>query len=199
MTVTLSPQDAYTLARAFVGLSWDQQPVGSIAELLLSQLDLNAPEDLRFLRKLLGPDLVRTILGVDPTAEPPETVRSPTLNVVPELPESAQLTPEQTRQAAEVGYWLTEYVDWAGCAANETPLLFQEGAGLYLAAIAVGRRLYIQTPWRQSVFPNLYLMIVAVSTYHCRRGGQSIFAPAMKKRKTQKTPSVDSDLRSHGR
>ena len=54
MTVTLSPQDAYTLARAFVGLSWDQQPVGSIAELLLSQLDLNAPEDLRFLRKLLG-------------------------------------------------------------------------------------------------------------------------------------------------
>ena len=176
MTVTLSPQDAYTLARAFVGLSWDQQPVGSIAELLLSQLDLNAPEDLRFLRKLLGPDLVRTILGVDPTAEPPETVRSPTLNVVPELPESAQLTPEQTRQAAEVGYWLTEYVDWAGCAANETPLLFQEGAGLYLAAIAVGRRLYIQTPWRQSVFPNLYLMIVAVSTYYRKSAGLNLAA-----------------------
>ena len=146
------------------------------AELLLAQLDPNAPEDLRFLRKLLGADLLRLILAVDPTEAPPEAARSTTLNVVPDLPESARLTADQEQQAAQVGRWLVDYVAWAGSAANETPLIFQEGAGLYLAAIAIGRRLYIQTPWRQRVFPNLYLMIVAVSTYYRKSAGLNLAA-----------------------
>jgi DNA-binding transcriptional ArsR family regulator len=45
---------------------------------------------------------------------------------------------------------------------------------LYLAAIAVGRRLCLQTPWRQLIFPNLYLMVVAVSTYYRKSAGLSL-------------------------
>ena len=65
-------------------------------------------------------------------------------------------------------------VAWASTAANETPLRFHEGAGLWLGALAIGRRLYVHTPWRQRVFPNLYIMSVAVSTYYRKSAGLNL-------------------------
>jgi hypothetical protein len=173
----LSPQDAFVLARVLVGLpvnvnALDHSPT---VALLLEQLDPSLPEDLRLLRKLLGAERLRQILAVDPNVLPPQPARPlPLLNGVPALPEPARLTSEQQAQAETVGRWLDDYVQWAGRAANETPLTFHLGAGLYLAAVAVGRRLYIHTPWRQAVFPNLYLMLVAVSTYYRKSAGLSL-------------------------
>src|SRR5438270_843840 len=43
-----------------------------------------------------------------------------------------------------------------------------------LTRIDLGRRLYINTPWRQQVFPNLYVMVVAVSTYYRKSAGLSL-------------------------
>ena len=180
MTVTNftpSPADLYVLARALVGLSWEDVPLSPSIGLLLAHLDPTVPEDMRFLRKVLGQELLRAVLAVDPNAPPPEMpARAADLNIVPELPDSAKLTPPQIEQAAAVGHWLDDYLRWAGNAANETPLAFHLGAALYLAAIAVGRRLYIHTPWRQQVFPNLYLMVVAVSTYYRKSAGLSLAA-----------------------
>jgi hypothetical protein len=174
-TFNLSPQDAYGLARALVGMSWDSLQLSPAVGLLLAHLDPNVPDDLRFLRKVLGQELLRAVLAVDPNAPPPPLPqRAADLNIVPELPTSAKLTDAQLQQAAGVGQWLNDYIHWAGSAANETPLAFHLGAGLYLAAIAVGRRLYIHTPWRQQVFPNLYLMVVAVSTYYRKSAGLSL-------------------------
>lgn len=174
-TFNLSPQDAYGLARALVGMSWDSLQLSPAVGLLLAHLDPNVPDDLRFLRKVLGQELLRAVLAVDPNAPPPPLPqRAADLNIVPELPASAKLTDVQLQQAAGVGQWLNDYIHWAGSAANETPLAFHLGAGLYLAAIAVGRRLYIHTPWRQQVFPNLYLMVVAVSTYYRKSAGLSL-------------------------
>jgi hypothetical protein len=174
-TFNLSPQDAYGLARALVGMSWDGIQLSPAVGLLLAHLDSNVPDDLRFLRKVLGQELLRAVLAVDPNAPPPPLPqRAADLNIVPELPASAKLTDTQLQQAAGVGKWLNDYIRWAGSAANETPLAFHLGAGLYLAAIAVGRRLYIHTPWRQQVFPNLYLMVVAVSTYYRKSAGLSL-------------------------
>src|SRR5262249_33822434 len=96
------------------------------------------------------------------------------LDPVPELPDSASLTPEQEQQATTVGHWLRDYVTWAGSSANETPNIFHQGAALYLAAVAIGRRLFINTPWRQEGFPNLYVMVVAVSTYYRKSAGLSL-------------------------
>jgi hypothetical protein len=144
---TLPPQDIYALARALVGLPWESVPLSPATALLLAQLDPTVPEDMRFLRKVLGQELLRAVLAVDPNAPPPEMPqRAADLNIVPELPASAKLTDAQLQQAAGVGRWLDDYVRWAGSAANETPLAFHLGAGLYLAAVAVGRRLYIHTP-----------------------------------------------------
>jgi len=172
---TLTALDCYALACAIVGRPYDEVPLSPLIGLLLAHLDPHQPDDLNILRRILGQPLMLEVLRVDPEAEPPEMPpRSSDLNVVPELPESAVLTEAQQADAAAVGRWLDDYVAWASRAANETPLNFHLGAGLYLAAIAVGRRLYVQTPWRQQVFPNLYIMLVAVSTYYRKSAGLSL-------------------------
>ena len=122
-TFTLSPQDAYGLARALVGMSWDSLQLSPAVGLLLAHLDPTVPDDLRFLRKVLGQELLRAVLAVDPNAPPPPLPqRAADLNIVLELPASAKLTDAQLQQAAGVGQWLNDYVRWAGSAANETPL-----------------------------------------------------------------------------
>jgi len=174
--VTLSPHDTYVLARALVGLEWHDLPCSPLTRLILSHVDLSSPDDLAALRRFLGPEGLRAVLRVDPEIPLPEDyrARSGDVHLVPDLPEAARLTPEQQEQAAGVGRWLDDYLAWASTAANETPLRFLEGAGLWLAALAIGRRLYVHTPWRQRVFPNLYIMSVAVSTYYRKSAGLNL-------------------------
>jgi hypothetical protein len=167
--------DTYALARALVGLDWHDLPVTPVVHHLLSGLDVTAPEDVQALRHVLGPEVLRAILLVDPNTPPPEGTLHPRgVNTVPDLPHKAQLSSEQLEAASTVGQWLHDYVSWAGSTANETPLLFHEGAGLWLAALAIGRRLYIYAPWGQEVFPNVFVMLVAVSTYYRKSAGLSL-------------------------
>ncbi len=174
--VTLSPSDSYVLARAFVGLDWQDLPCSPLARLLLSNVDLAVPEDLNSLRRVLGIGGLQAVFAMDPNAPPPDAarLRAADVNTVPDLPAEAQLSPAQQQDATEVGQWLDAYTAWASRAANETPVRFHEGAGLWLAALAIGRRLYVHTPWRQRVFPNLYLMTVAVSTYYRKSAGLNL-------------------------
>jgi hypothetical protein len=62
--------------------------------------------------------------------------------------------------------WLERYMTWAGATGNQTPLIFHQAAGLWLLATAVGRRLYGEAPWGVRVYPNLYLMLVAGTTFY---------------------------------
>jgi len=171
----LSDGDVYVLARAFVGLPWVGLPISPVTELLLTNLNLNKPDEMQIIRRVLGADTLHSILAVDPNGPPPMAkLRSAEVDTVPELPVSARLNADQQQQAAEVGQWLDEYMTWASRAANETPLRFHEGAGLWLAALAIGRRLYVHTPWGQKVHPNLYIMLVAVSTYYRKSAGLNL-------------------------
>ena len=174
---TLSDIDAFALARAIASLPIQQLPATPVGRLILCQLDLTHPDDLQLLRRLLGPALMRDVLSIDPTQEPSHTVTtSSDLDRVPDLPASAVLSDDRIAQGRHVGRWLDDYIAWAGSAANETPLSFHLAAGLYLAAIAVGRRLCLLTPWRQRVYPNLYIMLVAISTYYRKSAGLGLAA-----------------------
>ncbi len=62
--------------------------------------------------------------------------------------------------------WLERYMAWAGATGNQTPLIFHQAAGLWLLATAVGRRLYGEAPWGVRIYPNLYLMLVAGTTFY---------------------------------
>ena len=142
----LSDGDVYVLARAFVGLPWIGMPISPVTELLLTNLDLGWMK-CRSCDVCWGRMRWHAVLAVDPNGPPPMAkLRTPEVDTVPELPVAAHLNADQKAQAAEVGLWLDEYVAWASSAANETPLWFHEGAGLWLAALAIGRRLYVHTP-----------------------------------------------------
>jgi hypothetical protein len=175
--IILSPSDMYVFARVLVGMDWQGLPCSPVTRVILANIDFTQPaEGIQFVRQLLGENVLRALVPINPFGPAPEEERrrSGEVNVVPALPAAAQLTAAQRQQAAEVGRWLDEYVGWAGRAANETPLAFHQGAGLWLAALAIGRRLYIHTPWGQRVFPNLYVMLVAVSTYYRKSAGLSL-------------------------
>jgi len=174
--IAVSPSDIYVLARVLAGLEWQDWPCSPLARLILSNIDVKNLNDRKALRELLAPEGLNAIMAVDPFSPPAHLnqSRSGDVHVVPDLPDSACLNGEQQRQAAEVGQWLNDYIEWASQAANETPLRFHEGAGLWLVALAIGRRLFIHTPWRQKVFANLYIMSVAVSTYYRKSAGLNL-------------------------
>ena len=62
--------------------------------------------------------------------------------------------------------WLAQYMEWSGMTGNQTPMIFHQAAGLWLLATAVGRRLYGEAPWGVKIYPNLYLMLVAGTTFY---------------------------------
>lgn len=62
--------------------------------------------------------------------------------------------------------WLQQYLEWAGRTGNQTPMDFHLAAGLWLLSIAVGRRLYGEAPWGIKIYTNLYLMLIADTTYY---------------------------------
>jgi len=70
------------------------------------------------------------------------------------------------KSEAKLPDWLVRYVHWSGTTGNQTPLVFHEAAGLWLLATAVGRRLYGESPWGVRIYPNLYMMLVAGTTYY---------------------------------
>ncbi len=62
--------------------------------------------------------------------------------------------------------WLAQYLDWSSATGNQTSLVFHQAAGLWLLATAVGRRLYGEAPWGVKLYPNLYLMLIAGTTFY---------------------------------
>ena len=168
MTQTdLTAHDAYALARALVGMSWDSLQLSSAVGLLLAHLDPNVPDDLRFLRKVLGQELLRAVLAVDPNAPPPLLPqRTADLNIVPELPASAKLTDAQLQQASECRDVAERLHRGAGSAANETRGFSRRGLYWLRLLLDAG---CTPDPVRQQVFPTS-IWVVAVSTYYRNHG-----------------------------
>ncbi len=57
-------------------------------------------------------------------------------------------------------------MDWAGATGNQAPMIFHQAAGLWLLSTSIGRRLYGEAPWGVKLYPNLYLMLVAGTTFY---------------------------------
>jgi len=93
---------------------------------------------------------------------PSETQRNVHLAVTP--PEPPRHDPPAP--ASKLPDWLERYTAWAGATGNQTPLIFHQAAGLWLLATAIGRRLYGESPWGVRIYPNLYMMLVAGTTFY---------------------------------
>lgn len=161
----LTPAEAWALRRALAGKDWTEAQ-GAISRIIDAQAH-NAREhrDADLLSRFFGVEMMTEILSANPDSPCPGAPRIDDYSV-PELPAYARLTAAQERIASEAGRWERDFTAWAGRAANETPLSFHRAAGLALAGVAIGRRLYIPTHWGEDVHPNLYVMIIAISTFY---------------------------------
>src|SRR2546430_4744807 len=151
----LTESDAYVLRRALAGLPWQDLglPISPWVELLLRNLGSNV-SDTKLLTRVLGLEVITEVSKCDPNAQPPLPPASANGRIsqdhdtpIPALPEEVQahLIP------LEKSGWLAECLAWMSSTANETPYLFHLGAALVLAATAIGRRLYVATPWGEKV------------------------------------------------
>jgi hypothetical protein len=82
------------------------------------------------------------------------------LNLCPALPGWARLDPAEGRGA---GVWVDSYVESARCVSPMTPTLFHESAALWLASVAVARRLVLRLD-HADLYPNLYVAWFAATT-----------------------------------
>jgi hypothetical protein len=81
-------------------------------------------------------------------------------NHVPELSKFIQL---DSQIATSAGHWIDDYLDYSQTISPMTPKLFHESAALWLASVAIARRLVLGMPFGD-VYPNLYFLWVAPST-----------------------------------
>ncbi len=91
-----------------------------------------------------------------PSAQPgagQPAVAQPGLLAVPPLPASATLDPSL---AAGASPWLDAYVAYASTVCPMLPPAFHESAALWLAGVAVARRLYVSLAGR-TLYPNLFV------------------------------------------
>jgi predicted transcriptional regulator len=101
--------------------------------------------------------------GLVERPEPPIIQASAKRNVSPQKPIDP---PPAVSTDYKLPDWLAQYMDWSGATGNQTPMIFHQAAGLWLLATAVGRRLYGEAPWGVKIYPNLYLMLVASTTFY---------------------------------
>jgi hypothetical protein len=102
-------------------------------------------------RKIYGPQQV--------TDEPAAEIRP---QAVPALPEWAKMPPNLAKQ---VGAWLDLYTDYGRSVSPMTPRTFHESAGLWLASVAIARRLVLRMPY-DDIYPNLFIVWLAETTLY---------------------------------
>lgn len=79
------------------------------------------------------------------------------LRTMPPLPNELA---KAIRQQGKCGKWLDTFIEYASHASPVTPPIFHEAAGLFLAATAIARRLYLQIG-ETYYYPNVYALFVA--------------------------------------
>jgi hypothetical protein len=110
-----------------------------------------------------GEMIRRAIFEADPGADL-EALQPEPLSVdsVPELPEGARLDPALGKGA---GAWLDTYTNYAKAISPMTPRTFHESAGLWLAAVAIARRLVLPMAFDE-IYPNLFISWIAHTTLY---------------------------------
>lgn len=111
------------------------------------------------------PQVAQAVTKTDPTGPPPGSPLNPSSAdwpVAPSLPAEAQLDPDLGTGA---GSWLYWYVDCAEAISPMTPTSFHLSAGLWLASVAITRRLVLPLHFGD-VYPNLFIAWIAPTTLY---------------------------------
>jgi hypothetical protein len=121
---------------------------------------------------------VCTRLGIDPhdygglrqpTQMPPVTVQvtKPTgesIVACPPPPPPEEALPSLSN--LPLPGWLADYVGWSSRVGNQTPVMFHLGMGIWMASVAIARRVCAEARWGAKLYPNLYMMFIADTTFY---------------------------------
>ena len=105
------------------------------------------------------PDLKALVLDAPVITEPIPEWEAETLDYGC-LPKDVRPDP---RLAAEAGEWLDLYADYAAKKCPMTPRSFHQSAGLFLASVAIARRLVLPMAFGD-IYPNIFIVWTAVTT-----------------------------------
>ena len=105
-----------------------------------------------------GLEIQAEMRASDPLAE----IR-PAVTPAPEAPMPALSL--EIPDAAGAGAWIDTYIDYANAVSPMTPRLFHESGALWLAAVAIARRLVLRMPF-DAIYPNLFVVWIAPSTLY---------------------------------
>lgn len=89
-------------------------------------------------------------------------IKEPTYQDCPPLPTWARPDP---RSSANAGAWLDQFKQYSQAISPMTPELFHESAGLWLASVAIARRLKISMHFGD-VYSNVYILWLAETTLY---------------------------------
>lgn len=172
--MNLSEPDAYALRRALSMMDIPTElKISPIVASLLAALDWkHNPAHWSLLQQIVThePALSAQILHIDPTSMLNTNDDDKEETFVPALAKSAELSDKLLAAAETVGHFHRDCMTWLSQRSPMTPRLFLESGPLWVVGLAVARRCVLRLGFGE-VFPNLYYLWVAPTTYYHKSTG----------------------------
>ena len=173
-TLQLTPDDAYAFRRVLSKMDLPNDlKLSAVATLLLDTLDpLHNPAHWQMMQDMVTRDhrIMQQVMFIDPTGAPPEDPKDGAELWVPPLPKAAQLDPALVEAANAVGRFHRDCTDWLKRKSPMTPHIFLESAPLWAVGLAIARRCILRLSF-DDIYPNLYILWVAPTTYYHKSTG----------------------------
>ena len=184
-SLQLSPGDAYAFRRLLSKMPLpDDLQLSPVTRLLLDTVrPLESDLGWQTLQAIATSDhsVMQQIMFIDPKAPPP----APPVSLhgeqyVPELPLTARLSDELIASAATVGRFQHDCTRWMMHKSPMTPRIFIESASLWAVGMAIARRCMLRLPF-DDIYPNLYFLWVAPTTYYHKSTGLKVITQLVRK------------------
>jgi hypothetical protein len=172
--MNLSASDAYALRRALSMMDVPTElKISPIVDSLLRTLDWkNNPAHWSLLQQIVthNLDVSTQVLRVDPTLSMNTDEKTQAKTFVPALAKAALLTDKLLAASETVGTFHRDCVTWLSKRSPMTPHIFLESGPLWAVGLAVARRCVLRLGFGE-IFPNLYYLWVAPTTYYHKSTG----------------------------
>src|SRR5688572_6944731 len=172
----LSQQDGFILRRAMSRMPIEGLNASPPIKLMLQAYDLTNDASYQRFSQVITADteLLVQVMKIDPNTAP---AAAPVKSSVPEfyvppLPKEAQLSDAALIAGETVGEWHRLTSKWLSTRSPMTPPHFLEAATVWLAGLAIAKRVVIDL--HERISPHLYLLIVAETSRYAKSTGMGL-------------------------
>lgn len=174
--VDFTQQELFVLRRAMARMPLEGFETGQRLNAILQQYNLKEDDGYTRFSQFISADmeLLVQVMKQDPTKAPvPIPDRSTPPEVyVPPLPAEAQLSGAAIKAGERVGEWYRVTSKWLASRSPMTPPHFLEAATIWLAGLAIAKRVVVDL--HERISPHLYLLIVAETSRYAKSTGMGL-------------------------